>query len=266
MNKLEDFKTYLINLQQSTVYFNYMKKVFDYLEEKNIKFEELNKEQLADLFSRYKANSINLFINSGKAYCRFLEIDAHVFFTMKTLKPEKRLATYLTIDEIEKAVRQIATYNSRLNSSKAEIVILVMFYLGLRKSEIINLKREAFDLVNSKVNIYAEKTKEEKLLPFPEKLLKKLIAYFNSEAETINAFNITEAEINYLFRKVLTKHLGRLISPHQARHGAGRFMAECGINPNVIQRMLGHKDIQTTMNYIMPSQADMERIYKEKIK
>ena len=35
-NKLEDFKIYLINLQQSTVYYNYMKKVFDYLEEKNI--------------------------------------------------------------------------------------------------------------------------------------------------------------------------------------------------------------------------------------
>lgn len=266
MNKLEDFKVYLTNLQQSTAYYNYLKIFFEYLETNNIKFEEINKEQLATFFAKYKATTVNLFINSGKQFCKFVGIEKHIFFEQKTLKTESRLKIYLTLDEIEKAVRQIATYNSRLNASKMEIILLTMFYLGLRKSELVGMKREDFDLVNSTVKVYEKKTKKEKRLPFPDKLLKKLIEFFNSEEETINAFNITEPELNYLFREVLSKHLGRQVSPHQARHGAGRFMAECGINPNVIQKMLGHKDIQTTMRYIEPSQADMERIYKERVK
>jgi integrase/recombinase XerD len=266
MNKLLDFETYWTNLKKSRTYFNYLKSLSTYLQERNIQFENLTKEQLAEFLSKYKASSANIIINAGRQYALFVGLKNHTFFSMKILKTEKRLATYLTLDEIEQSVRQIATYNSRLNASKMEIILLVMFYLGLRKGEIINLKREAFDLVNSKVKIYAEKTKEEKLLPFPEKLLKKLIAFFNSEEEVTNAFNITEAEINYLFRKVLTKHLGKKISPHQARHGAGRYLLECGIPINVVQKILGHASVTTTMKYADPSQQDIERLYKERIK
>jgi len=266
MDKLEDYKKYLANLKPSQAYYNYMSILSEYLDAQHIKFDELNKENLAEFFKDYKANTVNLFINAGRNFCRFVGITQHVFFDMKMLKPEKRLSIYLTLDEIEKSIRQVATYNSRLNANKVEIVLLVLFYLGLRKSELVGMKREDFDFATGTVKVYEIKTKKEKRLPFPEKLLKKLITFFNSEEETINAFNITEAEINYLFRKVLSGHLGRKVSPHLARHGSGRFMSERGLNPNVIQKILGHKSIQTTMRYIEPSQADMERLYKERMK
>ena len=265
-NRLLDYKRYLENLQQSAAYYNYLSLLFEYLEKTNLTFETINKEQLAEFFREYKANTINLFINAGRSYCRFLGITEHVFFNMKMIKPESRLSIYLTLDEVEKALKQIATYNNRLNIMKIEIVLLTLFYLGLRKSELIGMKREDFDFVNCTVKVYEKKTKKEKRLPYPEPLLKKLVTYFNSEPETINAFNITEAEVNYLFRGVLSKHLGRKVSPHQARHGGGRFLSECGLQANVVQKILGHKNIQTTLRYIEPSQADMERIYRERIK
>lgn len=268
IERLNDYKTYTLNLKKSLIYFNCLCPLSEYLQEKNLVFGTLTKEQLAQYFTdkNYKAGSINNVIKAGKDFCKFIGQENNPFKEIKLLKTESKVVDYLTIQEIERAIKMIATENKRLNIDKTEIVLLVMFYLGLRKSEVLLAKREDFDLVNCTVKIHHIKTKEESILPISNKLMKKLIIYFNSEEEETNAFNVTLAEINYLFRNLLSHYLGRKIHPHLARSGCATYLAEKGIQTNVIQKILNHKSILTTMRYTEPKQNDIERLYREKIK
>lgn len=267
MTKLQDYKIYLENIHRSLVYYNYNKILFSYLQATGLKLEELNKEQLAQFFhdKEYKPNSINNFIKSGRDYCRFLNIEKSAFFEIKLLEVEKRLPEYLTLDDIEKAIKYIATYNYRLSSDKIEAMLYFMFFTGVRKSEVLNLKRECFDFEKLLVKIYSPKTKEEKLIPFPNRIKKKLENYFKSEEEKENAFNINQSQLDYLFQDIMTKHLGKKCKAHLTRHGGFRYLLEKGIPVTIVQRIAGHKSVFTTLQYLSPDQEMIERIYKEKI-
>ena len=268
MNNLEEYKTYLINIHRSLVYFNYLRPLFTYLEEQKLEFATINKDQLANYFTekKYKPNAINSLLNSCRDFCRYKNITVHSCFEIKSVVVPERLIEYITLEEIGKVVKHVTTYNSRLSSDKVDILLHFMFYTGVRKSEILNLKRDKFDLVNCTVKIYEEKTKQEKLIPFPNSLIKKIINYFDNNPEEENAFNVTLSQINYLFRGIMTDILGRPIKPHLSRHGGGKYLLEKGVPITVVQKIFGHKNISTTLRYLNPDQKMIDRTYRDKIK
>jgi site-specific recombinase XerD len=268
INRLEEYKEYLKNIGKSLVYYNYLISLIKYLEKNNIDFYKLTKDQLANYFKekKYKPNSINSLLNACRDFCRYKNITVHSCFEIKSVEVPERLPEYITLEEIGKVIKHIVTYNSRLSSDKVDVLLHFMFYTGVRKSEILNLKRESFDLVNCTIKIYEEKTKQEKIIPFPNSLIKKITDYFNGNPEENNAFNVTLSQINYLFGGVMTEILGRKIKPHLSRHGGGRYLLEKGVPITVVQKILGHTNISTTLRYLNPDQKMIDRTYRDKIK
>ena len=266
--RLISYKSYLIGIHRSDNYFCKMRVLFSYLEKNNIQFVELTKEQLAEFFTQgnYKSKSINCFLDAGRDYCRFIQLEKSPFFEIKMLKVEQKLKNYITLDEINKAIKYIATEKSYEYSTKIQAILYFMIYTAIRKSALLLLKRSAFDLENNLVRVYEPKTKEEKIIPFPDNVKKKLINYFATEKEDINAFNIDEGTLNYLFKGILSKYIGRKVYPHLTRSGGITLMFEKGLPPNIIMQIAGHKDLKTTMIYARPTQKDIERIYRERIK
>jgi integrase/recombinase XerD len=266
-NKLNDYKTFLINTQKSTVYYNFLSPFFSYLDDKKIDFDTLTKEQIAQYFSdrKYKPNSANNLLKAGRDYCKFLNKETNPFTEIKLLKTEQLIPNYLMLDDMKKAIKYIATYNRRLNPDKVVAVLYTIFFCGLRKSELVLLKRKDFDFENCRVKTYKKKTKEEMLLPFIFEAKDPILKYFNLEPEETNAFNMTKAQIDYLFR-VISKHVGKHITPHCAKHGIGRLLDERGVPISFIQQFFGHKDIRTTMRYVTPTKEEVEKKYREKMK
>jgi len=267
MNNLEQYKTYLQNIQRSLCYYNYLRPLFNFLEKANIDFFAISKDQLAQYSAdkKYSENAFNNLIKACRDYCRYKQVTIHPAFEIKLIKPPTRVIEYLTLEEIEKSIRYISTYNGSLNSDKIAVLLYFMFYTGVRKSEILNLKRTSFDMEKCLVKIYEEKTKQEKIIPFPHKLKTKLEKFFYSEEENENAFNVSLAQIDYLFRNLMRKYLGKNVKPHLTRHGAGRYLQRQGVPATVVQKMFGHKSILTTLRYIEPDQKMIEETYREKI-
>lgn len=267
MNKLEEYKIYLSNIKMSNIYFNYMKLIFEYLDSNNIKFETITKEQIAQYFSdkKYDINSINLVIKAGRHYCKFIDMHVNAFQEIHLLKPAKKVRQYITLEELQLGIKYMATYNRRLDIKKFELVLYFLFYTGIRKSELYLLKRDDFNLIDCVVKVYIPKTKEERILPFPEKLRDKMTIYFNSEKEEYNAFNLKPGNLEYLFREVLSKHIGKDLSPHSSRHGAGKYLANEGMPLTTIQKMFGHKSLTTTMIYLEADQKTIMSNYRQKI-
>jgi integrase/recombinase XerD len=266
-NKLNLYKTYLTGIKRSLVYIDILNPFITYLGENKIDFNTITKDQIAEYFTKknYKTSSINTLINAIRGFCNYLEIKDHAIDKMTLIEVETHFRQYITYDELLKAIKYYATYNTRgMTSLKCSILLKFLFFTGIRKSELLILKRENIDLVNCVVKVYGIKTKEERLVYFPDTILKELMDYFNGEEEKDNAFNITKTELWYLTKKI-SKHLGKNITPHTLRHSFATHVMKKNMNPRIIQRILGHASLESTMVYANPDDKTAEEIYRKQI-
>ena len=171
---LETYKTYLINIKRSLVYYNYLKSLSEYLEKNKLQFETLTKEQLAQYFTdkNYKPNAINNVIKSCRDYTKFLKIEKHSSFEIRLLEIDRKLPKYITYEELLQGIKYYATYSKRgILTLKANAILKFLFFTGIRKGELLGLKREKIDLVNCSVVIWGEKNKTERIVYFPDKII-----------------------------------------------------------------------------------------------
>jgi len=266
--QLETYRIYLINLHKSLVYYNYLMPLSDYLQEKGLQFETLTKELLAQYFTdkNYSENAINNVIKSCRDYCKFLKIEKHPSFEIKMLEVMRKERQYLTYDELLQGIKYYATYSKRgISSQKCSVILKFCFYTSIRKSELFTLTRDKIDLTNCSALVLGIKDKAERQVYFPNSFVKELVDYFNSEAEEINAFNITPAEFNYLTRKI-GKYIDKKMTPHTLRHSGGKYMVKKNINVLTMQRIMGHNSLQTTLIYCAIDDKQAEENYHEQIK
>jgi len=265
--ELLTYKTYLINIKKSTSYYDRLKVLFEYLESKGIDFITITKEQLAQFFTdqKYSENSINGVLNSCRDYCKFLNVINHSCYEIKQVQTIQKEKEFLDLDEINLALKSMATYNNRLDTNKIKLILYLMFYTAIRKSELVLLKRADIDLVNGEIKIYEKKSKRENIIPFPEKLIPMFANYFNSEPEEVeNCFNITVGQIDYLFIYVISKHIGHHVSAHHTRHAGIRYLMTKLPGPDV-QKIAGHKSILTTMAYAEGNKKTRKDTYRKNV-
>jgi site-specific recombinase XerD len=263
------YKEHLLARNQSLTYRDFIKKFLEYCDAQHIDYQHITQEIITNFFNstKYTSGAKNNIIKAGRHFYNFLGLanEQNEWRKVKMLKVERRLVEYLMLEDIQKASKYISTYNSRLDGNKIDLILYFMFYTGIRKSELLNLKRESFDLENCAVKIYERKTKQEKIVYYPSKLRDRIKVYFDSSQEKENCFNVSLGEINYLFSNIMSKHLGKKVKPHLTRHGGARYMLEKGVPVTIVQRILGHKSMATTLIYLDPDQKMIERMYKQKI-
>jgi integrase/recombinase XerD len=266
--QLETYKTYLLNIKRSLVYYNYLIPLSEYLEEKNLTFETLTKEQLAQYFTdkTYSENAINNVIKSCRNFAKFLKLEKHSSFEIKMLEIMRKERQYITYEELLQGIKYYATYSKRgVSPQKCSAILKFCFFTSIRKSELFTLTRDKINLINCSALVLGIKDKAERLVYFPQSFVKELIDYFNSEPETKNnAFNITPAEFNYLTRKI-GKYINKKVTPHTLRHSGGKYMVKKNINPITMQRIMGHNSLQTTLIYCAIDDKQAEENYHKQI-
>jgi integrase/recombinase XerC len=266
-NKLEEYKDYLIARNHSISYYNVMKVFYKYLSEKKLEFSAVTQDTLTDFFNtnNYSARSKNLYINAGRNYGDYLQIlkEQNEFYKIKLLKVESKTPNYLTEKDIEEAKKYlIVNFSRRMTPAKIRAVIDFMFYSGCRKEELLTLKRSGFDLAENVAKLYGKGDKE-RIICYPEKVKKEIEAYFLSENEENNAFNLTNAKISYVMR-LLKKYLGKNVYCHLLRHSFARnLIYNRGVDINTVSKLLGHSNLTTTMIYVNPDEKALKDNYKK---
>ena len=79
---------------------------------------------------------------------------------------------------------------------------------------------------------------------------------------------MTPAGLRSLFRYRRQRHPGRLANAnaHRFRHTFGTDMARAGVRLPILQRLMGHADAKTTLQYIHLSMADIAAEYDRAIR
>jgi integrase/recombinase XerD len=143
------------------------------------------------------------------------------------------------------------------------LLLATIYAAGLRVSEAIRLKVSDIDIDRITIRIEQGKGAKDRYVPLATRLLHDLRAYWTSAPPRVWVFanrqgtrpiDFTVAQKIYMLAKLragIVKHGGI----HALRHAFATHLLEAGVDLHTVQRLLGHRQISTTMRYFHLSQG-----------
>lgn len=189
-------------------------------------------------------------------YKEMFNISINLEFLFPSRKPDK-----LPIVISKKDVLNIIT---RANNIKHKSMIALVYSAGLRVGELINLKIADIDSNRMIIHIKAAKGNKDRIIPLSSKVLTMLRSYYKEFAPKVYLYegqkggSYTSSSFNKLLKTAAKKaKINKNITAHTLRHSYATHLLENGTDIRVIQKLLGHNSIKTTMIYTQVSQATL---------
>jgi site-specific recombinase XerD len=165
-------------------------------------------------------------------------------------KRERRLPVVLSRDEVQRLFAVVTNL-------KQKALFMVAYDAGLRLSEITNLRLDDLDSRRMVIRIRQGKGKKDRYARLTPGLLELLREYWREFRPQKLLFPGAAANKRYdpatpgqLLKRACRKAgITKRVSMHTLRHTFATHLLEAGVNLRVIQQMLGHDKIQTTVLY-----------------
>lgn len=209
---------------------------------------------------RLSENSLHSRINAVKFYYEKVLFQERIFLEIPRPKKQSKLPKALNMHEVRKIFD--ATENLKHNT-----MLKLCYGMGLRLSEILNLKVANIDSKNMRVHIERGKGKKDRFVNLPESILDQLRSYYVEYKPKIYLFEgkyggqYSSRTIQEVFKKSLTKaKISKKVGIHSLRHSFATHLLENGTDIRFIQELLGHNDIKTTFIYTHVSDKTIRKI------
>jgi integrase/recombinase XerD len=235
-----------------------------FLKEKKV--DELEVEQLRGYFLhcintlKLSENTLHSRINAVKFYFEKVLHRPQFFIEIPRPKKPSILPKVINAQDIKRLFE--VTTNLKHNT-----MLKLCYGMGLRVSEIVNLKITDIDSKNMRVFIERAKGKKDRYANLPETILSQLRAYYLEykpkkylfEGQYGDIYSIRS--VQQVFSEALKKaKINKIIGIHGLRHSFATHLMEAGTDVKFIQELLGHKDINTTLRYTHVSKQSLKNI------
>jgi len=245
----------------------------------DVLFEDLTYEFICDfetflIKQDYNMNTVSKHMKHLKRYLN-LAIDKELYddirnpFRKYKMKYQESKRVHLTPEELKKMEQVDLTERPFLK--KYRDMFLFCCYTGLRFSDVTRLKKDNFCLIDDKIwLIYtSQKTDVSVRIPlslvFGGKAIDIYQSYCNDENVLFPIASSANSTVNKQLRQICTLAFGyKNVSFHTARHTFATLLLYNGANITTVQKLLGHKSVQTTQIYSnimdMTIVRDLEKI------
>lgn len=172
---------------------------------------------------------------------------------------------------------QIEDIHNCCNNLRDKLLLSLLYEGGLRITEALTLWIEDFDIGSNSIIVRKSKTRagEGRRVYVTEQTI-------NLFQDFLIDFHADDIDTNFVFFKLrgankgqpldyptvrslvlrIQKKTGINFTPHMFRHTYATELLRNGVNVKVIQELLGHEQVQTTMNlYLHPSDEDIRSEY-----
>lgn len=217
--------------------------------------EEDLKNYLAFLKNKGYSNiTLNLVISAMKFTFEVFDLNIKI----KRPKRERHLPFVLSKEEIAKIINS-------LSNPKHRLILKTIYGLGLRISELADLKPENIEFERKMVLIKDAKGKKDRYVMLPEKLAEDLKSYiylnkgkylFEGRAGKLSLKTIQKIFENSVKKAGIKKN----VSCHTLRHSFATHLLENGVDIRIIQKLLGHSKLETTQIYTHVSNIQIKNI------
>ena len=183
-----------------------------------------------------------------------------------------RLPAVLSVEEVKRLLTSATPVHN-------QVYFTTVYSLGLRLHEALFLQVSDIDGQRLQVHVHRGKGAKDRYVPLPEDTLMLLRAYWKTHRHTTWLFPATgrdqkqsptalapmsRSSVQGAFRKArqragITK---TGVAIHTLRHSYATHLLEASVNPRLIQRYLGHAQLETTMVYLHLTHKGQEEAYE----
>lgn len=205
----------------------------------------------------YRLQSLLMFLaDSGQAICKR-------FLLVKPLKQNRRLPKDAPLEQVQAlwAVMQQTAEATHGLVRRLGLMdrawFLLMLHTGLRSGEVRRLKLGDIDWAERRVRIEQSKGLKDRLVPLSRATLAALQEYLvvrgPATALPANVFIHQHQPLGLRYFQIRLKNYGEMtgfhVTPHQLRHTCATLLLNAGAPILVVQMVLGHKWVTTTLGY-----------------
>lgn len=218
------------------------------------KVEEVTKSEIEDFLlllakeKKYSEAGIHNSINAIKFYYEEVLGRSRDYYNLQRPKKPQKLPTVFSENEVTRIIRAIPNF-------KQKLIVMTAYATGMRASEIVNLKVHDIDSDRMVINIRGAKGKKDRVIMLSKNLLLLFRSYYQQYRPGEYLFEgqngkYSKRSINLVISRAKEK-AGVLKegSTHALRHSFATHLLEGGTDLRLIQELLGHNDVNTTMRY-----------------
>ena len=200
--------------------------------------------------------------------------DLSIYVPKINNKQKRKLPTYLKQNDVEKLLKSIP--RERKSDIRNYTIILIAARLGLRLSDILNIKLKDIDWKNNKINVVQPKTNYLNILPLSKEVGWAIIDYINkARPKCSNEYLFIKmtypfekleqfTEFNKYFDKCDFEIKDTKKGIHNLRHSLANNMLDNDIPISIISSVLGHASVNTTSNtYIKIDLKNLKKVCLE---
>ena len=203
----------------------------------------LTQERLRDYFLycvqklKMKERKMNGKINAIKFYFEQVLHQHQMFFDIPRPKKPQTLPKMLSKKQIQKLFEQVT-------NPKHLLILKLTYGMGLRVSEVVNIKLSDIDSQRMQVLIAGAKGKKDRYTNLPETILESLRDYYRMYTPKTWLFEgqyggqYSKASVQAVFRRAMKKaKINKKIGVHGLRHSYATHLLESGADLRFIQEL-----------------------------
>jgi site-specific recombinase XerD len=175
--------------------------------------------------------------------------------SFKRPRTEKKLPKVIDGEFIKNQLQKI-------ENLKHKAILTLTYSVGLRVSEIVNLKIEDIDSKRMLIHIKNAKGRKDRLVPLSPKVLNLLRGYYigyKPKEYLFNGQNSNRYSIGSC-QKIYKKYIDENSSIHTLRHSSFTDLLENGTDLRIIQKIAGHSSSKTTEIYTHVSSEFLSKV------
>lgn len=253
--ELKNIKRFLSFLENNNIFSLKNRSLKDYI------FQYINSSTLSHVTKSNYSKKIKKFLNfTFKKHLSNISGDS--LFPRIHCNSRERILSFYSPNEISTVINIIDTTTSV--GKRNYVIALLAATLGLRASDIANLKLENFDFDNKLLKITQQKTQKSLIQPFTEEILFALLDYLKNGRPVTNSefiFVRTRAPFDRISPTCMSTTITRYFKLaginistrkhglHSLRHSLANNMLHNNISLQDISATLGHSYISTTTMY-----------------
>ncbi|MGZ8565264.1 MAG: tyrosine-type recombinase/integrase [Kaistella sp.] len=217
--------------------------------------EKLSPEKLQSYFLychrelRLSENQIHSRMNAVKFYFEKVLHRNRIFLNIPRPKKPQLLPKALNTKEVSRII-------DVTENPKHKLIIQLCYGMGLRVSEIVNIRIQDIDSGTMRVLISRAKGKKDRYVNLPETILQDLRMYYKNhlpkeylfEGKNGGPYSVRSAQ--NVFKTAMNKAgIIKTVGIHSLRHSYATHLLQCGTDITLIQKLMGHQDLKTTLAY-----------------
>lgn len=208
-----------------------------------------------DKYNFTSVSQQNQVINSIRFLYKFGLDKKYDKVSFKRPKTEKKLPKVIDGNFIKEQLFKI-------KNIKHKSLLTLTYSVGLRVSEVVNLKIEDIDSKRMIIHIKNAKGRKDRIVPLSKNVLELLRNYFKQYKPKEYLFN-GQNSLKYSpnsCNKIVKKYLGENYHIHQLRHSCFTNLLESGVDLRIIQKIAGHNNVKTTEIYTHVSNQLLSKV------